>query len=252
MVSFSKTDIFKSWNVGFVLDEGLANPGHEFLVFNGERSIRTLFIHFKGNAGHGSRFIKNSVGEKVTKFLQTVYEYRRQQELNLEAGGSCISLGEVSTCNLTGAHGGIAYNVVPAEFELTVDFRLATDVEISDFEAMLDDWVKQSGDDVCWRYRTPNAVLKEHSKSELNADTNPFWRSFISACDKLEIETKVRIFPAAADSRHLRHMGYDCIGFSPINNTPVLLHDHDEFLNKDVYLRGIEIYEEIIKSLSSC
>lgn len=41
------------------------------------------------------------------------------------------------------------------------------------------------------------------------------------------------------------------IGFSPIYNTPVLLHDHDEFLGADVYLRGIEIYKQIIPKVAN-
>ena len=36
-----------------------------------------------------------------------------------------------------------------------------------------------------------------------------------------------------------------------MNNTPVLLHDHDEFLNENVFLRGIDIYYNIIKNLAA-
>ena len=46
-------------------------------------------------------------------------------------------------------------------------------------------------------------------------------------------------------------LGYPAIGFSPMNNTPILLHDHDEFLNESVFLRGIEIYCEIITALGN-
>lgn len=46
-------------------------------------------------------------------------------------------------------------------------------------------------------------------------------------------------------------LGYPAIGFSPMNNTPILLHDHDEFLNENVFLRGIEIYCEIITALGN-
>lgn len=34
-------------------------------------------------------------------------------------------------------------------------------------------------------------------------------------------------------------------------NTPVLLHDHDEYLQADVYLRGIEIYKKIIPAIAN-
>ena len=46
-------------------------------------------------------------------------------------------------------------------------------------------------------------------------------------------------------------LGIPCVGFSPINNTPILLHDNDEFINERVYLRGIPIYEDIIAALAS-
>lgn len=46
-------------------------------------------------------------------------------------------------------------------------------------------------------------------------------------------------------------MGLPAIGFSPMNNTPVLLHDHDEFLNSNVFLRGIDFYEKLIPVLAN-
>ena len=51
-------------------------------------------------------------------------------------------------------------------------------------------------------------------------------------------------------SRYLRCAGIPAIGFSPMNNTPVLLHDHNERLHQDTYLRGIAIYEEILPALA--
>jgi hypothetical protein len=34
-------------------------------------------------------------------------------------------------------------------------------------------------------------------------------------------------------------------------NTPVLLHDHNEFLNEKVFLRGVEIYTKLIERLAN-
>lgn len=45
-------------------------------------------------------------------------------------------------------------------------------------------------------------------------------------------------------------MGIPVLGFSPMNNTPILLHDHNERLNEKTFLRGIEIYQEIIPALA--
>lgn len=64
------------------------------------------------------------------------------------------------------------------------------------------------------------------------------------------IEIEPEIFPAATDSRYLRCANIPAIGFSPMNNTPVLLHDHNEHLHEDVYIRGIDIYIEILKRLA--
>jgi len=36
-----------------------------------------------------------------------------------------------------------------------------------------------------------------------------------------------------------------------MNKTPVLLHDHDEFLNEDVFLKGIDIYCQIIPAIGN-
>lgn len=252
MGQFIKSDRFKKLNIGFVLDEGLANPTEKFHVFNGERSIRILCIDFVGNSGHGSRFIENSCGEKVTRFLQTLYKFRQSQLDKLNSGGTCISLGEVSTCNLTMASGGFTYNVVPPDFHLTVDFRLATDIQIKQFEAMLDSWVSDAGPGVSWRYYFPDSVLKEHSTTELDRDKSVFWDAFVKTTEELGIDIEVRTFPAATDSRKLRLKGLSCIGFSPMNNTPVLLHDHNEFLNKDIFLKGIEIFKSILTALGNC
>lgn len=41
------------------------------------------------------------------------------------------------------------------------------------------------------------------------------------------------------------------IGFMPIPKTRVKAHDHDEYVNADIYLNGINIYEEIIENLGN-
>ena len=45
--------------------------------------------------------------------------------------------------------------------------------------------------------------------------------------------------------------GIPALGFSPMNNTPILLHDHNEFLNENVFMKGIDIYCEIIPAVAN-
>jgi aminoacylase len=59
------------------------------------------------------------------------------------------------------------------------------------------------------------------------------------------------ICPAATDARFVRNVGIPAFGFSPLNNTPLLPHAHDEFVYADIYLRGIEIYKKIIPKLAN-
>lgn len=67
--------------------------------------------------------------------------------------------------------------------------------------------------------------------------------------DKLGKEVEPEIFPAATDSRYFRLKDTPCFGFSPIRNTPILLHDHNEFLNDKVFLEGISVFETVIADL---
>ena len=50
---------------------------------------------------------------------------------------------------------------------------------------------------------------------------------------------------------HVFQIGIPALGFSAMNHTPILLHDHNEFLNERVFLRGIGIYEDIITALGN-
>ena len=45
-------------------------------------------------------------------------------------------------------------------------------------------------------------------------------------------------------------MGYEALGFSYMPKTPVLLHDHNEFLQEDVFLEGIDVFEGIVESMA--
>lgn len=46
-------------------------------------------------------------------------------------------------------------------------------------------------------------------------------------------------------------VGIPAIGFSPMNQTPILLHDHNEYLNEKVFLKGIQVYEKLVLALAN-
>ncbi|CAE1320151.1 ACY1 [Acanthosepion pharaonis] len=100
MKLFVETEEFKKMNLGFALDEGLANPTEHFTVFYGERSPWWLKIHCSGNPGHGSRFIENTAAEKYRKIINIFLAYRDEQEKRLKANKG-LTLGDVTSVNLT-------------------------------------------------------------------------------------------------------------------------------------------------------
>jgi len=246
MVKFIEHAVFRDMNVGFGLDEGLANPEEEYIVYNGQRSTWWLKITCRGNPGHGSRFIENTAVEKVRKLMNQIQEYRESQKSALD-DNSCMKLGDVTTCNINMINGGVQMNVVPSEFIVGVDIRVALSENLVEFEKRIKKWIENAGDDISYEF------VQKSDTEELTPtkESDPWWAAFSGACKKLNIKTRCEVFPAGTDSRFLRKIGIPVLGFSPMNHTPVLLHDNNEFLNEDIFLKGIDIYYEIIQTLAN-
>ena len=66
-----------------------------------------------------------------------------------------------------------------------------------------------------------------------------------------QIHCLVSPFYSIMDSTFLREVGIPALGFSPMNHTPVLLHDHNEFISETVFLKGIDIYTHIITAMGN-
>ncbi|KAK4405409.1 Aminoacylase-1 [Sesamum angolense] len=59
--------------------------------------------------------------------------------------------------------------------------------------------------------------------------SNPWWALLEDAIKNVSGKLgKPEIFPASTDARYFRELGLPAIGFSPMANTPILLHDHNE------------------------
>lgn len=245
MKEFIHTTSFRELNVGFALDEGIANPTDTFYLFNGERSIWHVEVHCPGNPGHGSMLLDNTAGEKLRIIIDRFMDFRAQQKARLL--DPKLRLGDVTSVNLTKINGGIQTNVIPNNITVVFDIRIDPETNHGDFDAMLKKWCKEAGEGVHFTFGEKNDFV-ENTKLD---DSNPFWLAFKKSCDKQNIKLEIGIFPGGTDSRYVRSLGIPAIGFSPMNKTPILLHDHDEFLNKDIFLKGIDIYMDIIPSVAN-
>lgn len=137
---------------------------------------------------------------------------------------------------------------------------------------MLNEWCAAEG--VSWEFDAWVVRDHQHYVTSLESEENEWWPIFRGACEVcstgeslsftwqyrsltrdlaqaqgLQLETE--IFPAATDCRFLRKAGIPSLGFSPMNRTPVLLHDHNESLHSDVFLRGIDIYATVFRAMFS-
>uniref|UniRef100_A0A8C4TMB0 N-acyl-L-amino-acid amidohydrolase n=1 Tax=Falco tinnunculus TaxID=100819 RepID=A0A8C4TMB0_FALTI len=174
----------------------------------------------------------------------------------LKAEGKCFA----RTIHLTfvpdeevGGHKGMEMFVQRPEFRaLNVGFALDEGLAspsdtYSAFEEQVAAWCRGAGDGVTYEFH--QKCMDQHVTSTEESD--PWWKAFSGVCRDMKLQLKLEIFPAATDSRYIRAAGHPAIGFSPMNRTPVLLHDHNEFLNEQVFLRGIDIYAHLLAALAS-
>ena len=246
MKLFVHTKDFKDMNVGFALDEGIAVPEDTIPVYYGERNVFWLEITCNGSPGHGSRFLENNAAIKAQYMINKLLGLRAEQKAKLDSDPS-LTLGDVTTVNLTIMEGGIQTNVVPDKFKLTFDIRITPTTNIDEFEAMIRAWMKEAGEGLELKFAQRFA-----DQTMTPVDPDDIWfKALTAGFNKHNLKTKNEIFPAATDSRYIREVGIPAIGFSPMPNTPTLLHDHNEFLNEDIFLRGIDIFTDLISNIAS-
>uniref|UniRef100_A0A1I7ZBA8 N-acyl-aliphatic-L-amino acid amidohydrolase n=1 Tax=Steinernema glaseri TaxID=37863 RepID=A0A1I7ZBA8_9BILA len=247
MEKFVETEHFKNLNIGFSLDEGIANPTDHFKVYYAERCPWWIKVTCPGSPGHGSRFLENTPAEKLQRVINSFLEWREEQKAILEANSDSMNLGDITSCNLTKVDGGVQLNVIPAEMNAYFDIRVTPRDDYEELEKKIQSFCEKAGKDVTYSF-LQKAMIKNMTPID---DADPWWSIFSSVLKKNNLDFKTEIFVGATDSRFLRRAGYKAIGFSPMKNTPTLLHDHDEFLTEDEYLRGVEIYEKLIVELAN-
>ncbi|KAG7244431.1 hypothetical protein INR49_030637 [Caranx melampygus] len=103
METFVKHPEFQKLNIGFALDEGLANPGEAFTVFYGERTPGV------GSLSTAQEVQAMGLAPNHNSFL----DFREKERHRLNTT-ECFTLGDVTTVNMTMVKGGVAYNVIPS------------------------------------------------------------------------------------------------------------------------------------------
>jgi aminoacylase len=247
MKQLLETDDWRALNVGVALDEGLANPNDAFTVFYGERAPWWVRVHAKGNVGHGSRFIEGTALQKLHDVCAKFLGFRAEQKAVLECSHGCKTLGDVTTVNLTHIEGGIGGqpNVIPGSGSATFDIRIAPTVDLAEFQTKIDEWCAVDGVTYEFLQKLPAHNISTTDKSD------KWWAAFAGTFEKLGVKIEPEVFPAATDSRFIRARGVPAYGFSPMSKTPILLHDHNEFVFQDEFVRGIGVMQALIQNMAN-
>lgn len=185
----------------------------------------------------------------INKFL----EYREKEKAKITGDCSCLKLGDVTTINLTGLSGGLAPNIVPNEFRATFDIRITPKISIQDFEQQLLGWIAEAEGPVkgSITYECKQMETSKFALTSIDEASNLWWKTFVASAEEMGLDVSAEVFPGATDSRFLREKGIPALGFSSMNNTPVLMHDHNEYLNESVFLRGIDILYKIVLDVAN-
>ena len=274
MQHFVNTAEFKQLQVGCALDEGLSNPtGNTYTVFFGERTPWWVEVKANGVTGHGSRFIEGTATHVLHAWLARALKFRKEQEKIFHGDDThgcghakCKKLGDVTTVNLTVLRAGVtmdggetfAVNVIPTEAMAALDVRVPINMPHKELGDLFTKWCREAEEEwgaeegsITWG-QAPycGKALTSHHQTVTDA-SNKYWTAFSEAVESCGVSLEKEVFPAATDSRFLRQLNIPAFGFSPIKDDPILLHDHDEYLSRDVFLEGIGVYEKILKAVST-
>ena len=152
------------------------------------------------------------------------------------------------------SNGANVLNVVPPTAQVGLDIRISPHVDPLDIKSMLDGWCKECAlteGSVQWDFLIVQGVY-QHATTSTDPSLNPWWGLFTSVVSsQTGIGCVPSVFPAATDSRFLRAMGVRAIGFSPMRRSPVLLHEHDEYIDISVFLEGCEVYIKVLSAMAS-
>lgn len=124
--------------------------------------------------------LKNTAAEKLRNLLDRFFKYRATQVERLNNDPE-LSIGDVTTVNVTMVNGGVLSNVVPPDITIMTDFRLAVDVNHDEFEAMFKSWCAESGENIEYEWDLKDPFIPPTS---LDA-SNVYWHAFKNAVDEL-------------------------------------------------------------------
>ncbi|XP_045768677.1 uncharacterized protein LOC123869722 [Maniola jurtina] len=247
LIPFLETDEFKSLNIGFALDEGLTSSDDTMAGTYVDKRPWQMRFNIRGSSGHGSSLQnRSSTIEQVQALINMAMEFRKEQ-LDIMASRSPNDYGCYSSLNINMINGGLAPNIIPSLMTVVIDVRLSVEQKVSDFLSLINSWLSQLSStttvDFIRRVETSAATAVD--------DSNPYWVAIRDTMKNFGFRVVPTVCPATSDMLLLREIGIPAIGFSSRTNMIKKAHDVDEYIPVEKFLRGIDIYVALIKSLAN-
>ncbi|KAE8687739.1 aminoacylase-1-like isoform X2 [Hibiscus syriacus] len=193
----------------------------------------------------------NIVRQLQDHILEIIRRFRASQFDLVKTG--LKSEGDVISVNMASLKAGTP-SPIPSEAEAGFDIRVPPTANTESLEKRIAEQVMHAFS-LGKSWHSEKGTTVDYLGRPLITSTdssNPWWTLLEEAIKKANGKVgKPEIFPASTDVCYFRQVGLPAIGFSPMANTPILLHDHNEFLNQAEYLKGIDVYVFIIKSYTS-
>ncbi|KNC79925.1 hypothetical protein SARC_07696 [Sphaeroforma arctica JP610] len=241
MANFVDSEAFNRLGVGFALDAGLACASTACDVYVGERAPYWLTLTAHGTPGHGSVTTQKTAPLRLNAVINRFLEVRSSEAERMQSHG--LSVGDVMSINLTMVHCGVQHNAIPATASAGFDIRAPPSRTQADVHTLVESLLEEGV--------TVDYVLDTAMNNVTTADdSSPWWTVFAEACNNAAVKLNdPGIFPAGTDARFLRSKGIPTIGFSPINNTIAAPPEQDEYIDEQIYLRGVTAFEHIFAAL---
>jgi aminoacylase len=229
----------KKYNIKFAFDEGIPNPDNTLRLYHSERKMWWVKIIATGEAGHGSRYVKDNAMSKLSMVINRFLEYAETQKEK--------PIKDMVTINVNYAHGGdpYMYNVIPSTVECGIDIRVPLSIDLEAFGKQIEDWCNVDG-------ITHEFIHDTDKDKYTKAETDPndsICQSLNAILTELDIKYQYEVFPASTDAGILRNNGIPTIGMSLMFNTENRLHDNNEYVRIMDIESGVNTYYNIFLKL---
>ncbi len=244
---FVNSDEFKTFNIGYIIDEGHASgdPGMLEIKVSERKPIQIIVIG-KGALAHGSHLQDFNVAHELVKFLSFITDLHTQNQAKSQSvePGKLLSLNISSlTAGVRKADGSVAYNMIPDDVQATIDIRVPPTMKKMDVVTMLDREIQ--------KYPSLSYVIAAQAEEEPNFidKKTHLYQELEKTIRSFGYEVKPHYFEASSDLRFYLDRGIDSIGFTPFTIVDNI-HGTNESVPIDQLKKARKIVSQFIREFT--